>query len=682
MRGIGVLKDFAVSLAKCMEKNRVLSLIIYALIILFPTGFFHRSAWAEAKKGDVLELSIEELMDIKVESASRHDQKVSEAPAAVTIITAADIDRFGYRTLSDVLNSVNGFFSTSDRNYQYLGVRGFNRPGDYNTRVLLLLDGHRINDNVYFTAAIGEEFVLDLDLIDRIEIVRGPGSSLYGTNAFFGVINVIPKKGKDLQGLELFNQIGNQKWVKNRVSYGAVRENKSDLLLSLSGMSTDGEKSVYFSEMDQAATNNGIARKCDMEESKSGFFSYSAGAFSFMGGKVKRAKTIPTGAYDTVFNYPGTRTVDETGFLDAKYRGSLNENSEIQARLFYDMVEYKGSYPSVLGMTLDDFSEGRRWGSEIQINHNLGAKSRIIWGAEYRRNFIQNQSTAQGSTIVLDDQRSSTSSAYFLQNEYVISPDLILNSGLRIDSEDAFGDATSPRFGLIYSHPRRPVMKLLYGQAFRAPNVYEMYYDDNNITTKKNPSLRSETIKTWELAMEHPLNVHTIGSVSLYKYYISNLISQELDPADGLFSFCNKNKVAAQGAEIELRRQWQNDVTGKIAVAVQNAEDLDKGEILSNSPKLLGKMNVGFPIKRQKSFLGFEEIFCGKRRTLGGNQTSEYFISNLTLNLNDIMRNSHLSISAYNLFDKNIQNPGAEEHTMDQIPENGRTFQISLTTHF
>ena len=121
-----------------------------------------------------------------------------EAPASVTIINKDEIKKYGYRNLADILRSVRGFFVTNDRNYQYLGVRGFNRPGDYNTRILLLVDGHRLNDGLYDQAPIGYDFPVDIDLIDRVEVIRGPSSSIYGTNAFFAVVNVITRNGREL----------------------------------------------------------------------------------------------------------------------------------------------------------------------------------------------------------------------------------------------------------------------------------------------------------------------------------------------------------------------------------------------------------------------------------------------------------------------------------------------------
>src|SRR3990170_1261941 len=99
-----------------------------------------------------------------VYGASKYEQKVTEAPSSVSIVTSAEIKKYGYRTLADILRSIRGFFVTFDRNYSYVGVRGFNRPGDYNTRILLLIDGHRVNDNVYDGALIGTEFILEVDL--------------------------------------------------------------------------------------------------------------------------------------------------------------------------------------------------------------------------------------------------------------------------------------------------------------------------------------------------------------------------------------------------------------------------------------------------------------------------------------------------------------------------------------
>src|SRR5690349_1583926 len=116
-------------------------------------------------------MSLDQLMKIEVDSvygASKYLQKVTQAPSSVTIVTAEEIHKYGYRSLADILRHVRSFYVTYDRNYSFVGVRGFLRPGDYNDRILLLVDGHRTNEDVYESALIGTEFPLDVDLIERV----------------------------------------------------------------------------------------------------------------------------------------------------------------------------------------------------------------------------------------------------------------------------------------------------------------------------------------------------------------------------------------------------------------------------------------------------------------------------------------------------------------------------------
>src|ERR1043166_3954738 len=159
-------------------------------ILLLAVCFSASAQEATTKpKPDLTELSLEALGNIDVPTvyaASKVEQKTTEAPSSITIVTADEIKRFGHRTLVDVLQSVQGFNVSYDRNYAFLGARGVSL-GDFNSRVLLLVDGHRVNDNLTDGAFIETAFILDIDLVDRVEIIRGPGSVLYGNNAFFGV---------------------------------------------------------------------------------------------------------------------------------------------------------------------------------------------------------------------------------------------------------------------------------------------------------------------------------------------------------------------------------------------------------------------------------------------------------------------------------------------------------------
>src|SRR3984893_10293072 len=178
--------------------------VILALLALLNTT--PALAQDKATIPNLLDMSLEDLMSIEIDSvygASGFNQKVTEAPASVTIITSEEIKKFGYRTLADILRNVRGFYVTYDRNYSYLGVRGYGPSGDYNSRIAVLIDGHRLNDNIFDAAPVGTELPMDVDLIDRVEVIRGPNSSLYVASAFLGVINIITKRGPDLQKVSM-----------------------------------------------------------------------------------------------------------------------------------------------------------------------------------------------------------------------------------------------------------------------------------------------------------------------------------------------------------------------------------------------------------------------------------------------------------------------------------------------
>ena len=136
-----------------------------------------------AAQSPLPDLSLEDLMKLdsgQVFGASERLQPALEAPSSVSFVTAAEIEKYGFRTLADILRSVRGMYVTGDRNFSLVGIRGFAKPGDYNSRILLLVNGHRVNDNVFGQAEIGAEFGLDPATFERVEIIRGPASSLYG----------------------------------------------------------------------------------------------------------------------------------------------------------------------------------------------------------------------------------------------------------------------------------------------------------------------------------------------------------------------------------------------------------------------------------------------------------------------------------------------------------------------
>jgi len=238
------------------RKGRLCLMSLLALLLAVPLA-----APQESSDSDLMSLSLEDLAHVKVYSASRHLEDARQAPSAVTIITAQDIRRYGWRTLADALRSLRGFYTAYDRQYAYLGVRGFLRPGDYNSRILVLINGHRVNENVYDSAPLGTEFPLDLDLIDRIEVVRGPGSSLFGTNAVFGVINVITRPSTET-AVEVSGETSSFLGRRGRLTASGQKGRLSGIV-SGTFLRNPGESDLFFPEFASPETNNGFAHNVD-----------------------------------------------------------------------------------------------------------------------------------------------------------------------------------------------------------------------------------------------------------------------------------------------------------------------------------------------------------------------------------------------------------------------------------
>lgn len=673
--------------------NALCKALFFSIVFLLSAVAASAGDLTENLPSNLMELSIEQLMDIEVPTiygASKYEQKVVDAPSSVSIITASEIKKYGYRTLADILRSVRGLYVTYDRNYNFLGIRGFNRPGDYNSRVLLLLDGHRLNDNVYDTAALGTEFPLDIDLIDRIEIIRGPSSSLYGTSAFFGVINVISREGKDMKGVEVAASGGSQDTYSGRLSYGNKHPSGLEMLVSGSRYTSEGARQLYYPEFDAPATNNGIAAHADDDKSYSIFSKFSFKDLTLTGAYSSREKGIPTGSFGTVFNDPRNRTTDAHGYIDLKYIRKLENKTELTARIYYDNYKYRGDYiysrtnpgdPPVLNKD-DGFGE---WaGGELLFTRRFLEKHLFTAGVEGRYNVHQDQRNYDESPFInyLDDTRNSKNYALYMQDEYHIIPSLIANIGARYDHYESFGGTVNPRLALIYKLFEKSIFKLLYGEAFRAPNVYESFYSDGGIISKPNPDLNPEKIRTYELVYEQYLGEHFRTSLSGFLYRISNLITQQIDPADGLIVYKNVENIEAKGGEVEIEGKWANGLQGRISYVLQEVKDQDSGSLLTNSPRHLAKLNLSFPVVMKKLFAGAELQYTGSRKTLAGQSAGDFITANLTLFSQNLMKGMEVSASVFNLFDGSYGDPGAEEHLQDIIKQDGRTFRIKLMYRF
>ena len=651
----------------------------------------------EGSSTNLADLSIEQLMRLEVATvygASKHDQKVTMAPASVSIVTSDEIKKFGYRDFADVLRSVRGLYVANDRNYQYLGVRGFLRPGDYNTRVLVLMDGHRMNDNVYDSTYFGRE--IDIDLIDRVEVIRGPSSSVYGSSAFFGVINIVTKRGAAIDGVEVSGEAGGFGAYKTRFSVGKHFTNEVDVLLSGSYLSIDGPGQLYFPEFDQRisteprARQNGMATNRDGEEVFNFQNRIGYRDLTLSGLYSSRIKDVPTASYGTLFNDGRERTTDERAYVDVTLDHAFSEELSLLGRGFYDRYQYSGTYPYDYADPGDppdlvlnkDGAVGEWAGTEWQLTGRLFDRHTLLGGAEYRENLSQEQFAFDETTprtYTLNDHRTSRNLGLYAQSELSLRSDLVLNTGLRFDDYfEGFGSTLNPRLGLIYSPWTTTSFKALYGQAYRAPNPYERFYNPAQSTRDE---LQPERIRTYELVLEQYVGQNYRLSLSGYRYEVDDLITQTTTPAGELL-FDNLEQAVAHGVEFEAEGKFESGFLVRASYALQRAEDAETGLELTSSPRHLAKLNLISPLYRDKLFAGLEMQYHSVVRTLAGSQTDDFLIANFTLLAQRLMDGLELSASVYNLLDTQYAYPGAEDHLQDVLVQDGRSFRVKLTYRF
>lgn len=649
-------------------------------LALLLAGIFGSPGLSAAQ--DLTALSIEQLMNLEVYTASKFLQKAGEAPASVSIISADDIKRYGYRTLTDALKSLRGVYVAYDRNYSYIGTRGFGRPGDYNTRVLLLVDGYRLNDNVYDQAPIGTDFPLDMAMIERIEFVPGPGSAIYGANAFFGVINVITKQGKSIQGTEASLELASLNTTKARASLGRTLDNGSDLLLSVSAYDSKG-KDRYFPEFDDPASNNGVAQNLDYDRYQQFFAKWKMGAVTLTASADDRKKGIPTASFGQIFNDPVSYTRDQHAFLNLAYADALSTTLDGYGSVYYGEYRYKGDYAYT--PTNKDGSTGRWWGAEARLVSTAWSGQKLMAGVETRQDLERRIFNYDALPYLsrIDKNPKKRTYALYLQDEITLNEQLILNAGIRHDHDSESGNSTNPRLAMIYKAQPETTLKLMYGTAFRAPNAYERYYDFGFVL---NPDLKSERIKTTELAIEHLFREDLRGTASLFSYKIDNLIGLTTLPGGGL-SFQNSN-MEARGLELEAERVWTDDSRLKGSISWQRAKSSDTGEWLSNSPRRLAKLNYTTPVFGDAARLGLEMQFVSARLNTLGNQVGGHGIANLTLGSHKFAKNLEVYASVYDLFDRRHADPASDEHydsiprSLESIQQDGRNFRVNMTYKF
>ena len=697
------------------------------------------------KTGQVkLDLTLSTLEEVT--AASRYTESIEDAPASVTIISQQELRAMNYPTIAEALRGVRGMYLSNDTSYDNLGVRGFSRPGDYGNRILILVDGHPANDNYIWSSYVGFDARVDIDDIERIEIIRGPGSVLYGTSAFFGVINLITRSREapthvEVAAAGLQNSVG-----RGRVT-GYWRINKDAGVWTSVAAAHGAGRDYYFRELDDSSLignpttpprtdyygnpYNGIARGMDSFDAATvnGRAWYKSLTLQWF--LTSRKKINPASEYDTVFNDPRTHFADTRGFLEARFEPNLSQQAQLFLRAHLDMYDFDGAspYPSPqqdptsTGTEYDTY-RGRWGGLEARLQYST-EKFRFMFGGTGIYHF---QTLQRGETpvrpVIFDDKGNPGRTdpfgvaAGFLNADIVPTKQFKVSVGARMDYYSSiqnlqFLDAFNPRVAFIFKPTADDTIKLLGGKAFRAPSVYELYYQSQLQARAGTVCLPGETkcdlapeqIVQGEIEYSHKFSQTVTGLLAAYANYVSNLI--QLDNVTGptgalLAEYRNSvNPVFILGGEAELRREWRQGWMLSASATISRAGYIagscvglteacaGLGEV-PNSPLVLGAIKGAVPIIGRQLMVMSRLSFEGPRfdnaiaagTGLPQGTTDPGLVWDVVFSGEMEKLGVRYAVGAYNVMDWQYQAVPSVEFSQRVIPQNGRTFLASVSASF
>lgn len=649
---------------------------------------------ALAETADLTELSFESLSTLQVSTASRFLQSVREAPSAVQVIRREDIRRHGWQTLTEALSSLPGFYPLNDGAYDFPGTRGFLIPGDYNTRFLLLVDGQRINDNIYQQALLGEDFPIDLMLVERIEYVPGPGSSIYGGNAIFGVVNVILRKSAELPPLEITAATGSQDY--RRLSLTGVHHLPSGAaLLASATVGRRGPRDLALDdptggliESDGLPSADGVAHHRGQSRMQRVLLRYEDGGLTLTGRYGERRIQPGTALYNSVFDEPSQYIRDTSWSLGGQYSGALRRDLSVEARLELAHSGYASDSPyldPVAGLYLNhDGTDGEWWAGDIRLLYTGLPDHKLISGVDARIDRLarqQNHDLGAGVNPVVDIDRREQRAALYLQDEWHLADHWRLNGGWRLDHASGADPVSSPRLGLIWLMDAQHTFKLLAGKAYRPANAYEREYG-NGINYLANPQLLPETIRTLEGVMDREFGPARKLRLSVYQYTLSHLISQQSLPG-GSLQYQNQDRVRARGLEAVWQQEFRNGAGWQANLGLADTED-PQGRRLSYSPRLIAKLLAHYPLSDHwllAADASFIERSAYRWQGRDGDIAARGLL-NLNLSSQRLPGGFDLHLRILNLLDRRYLLPASGEVPVPTLPGEGRTVEAGVRHAF
>jgi outer membrane cobalamin receptor len=488
-------------------------------------------------------------MNEVVVTATKTEQKPQDLTQSVTVITADEIEKSGATNVGEVISTTAGATVTD---YGPLGaLQSLELRGSTYQQVLVLLDGMRLN-----SASAGgydlSELPVALDSIERIEIVRGPASALYGSDAMGGVVNIITKKPTK-QAITLTGAHGSDGYALSSLYYSG-KDEKTYYSLSYSNEHSNG---FHHLNNNDNQYSTGIKLGHDFDAASS----IEASA-DFL------TKDIGVPGSDQLLS-PLARQVNRELVLGVQYKDRLSQAVDFNVRV-YQTGEHLGYADSDLDTYEFSTIRSTTSGAEAQLNVIMGSFSVLTIGADGR---IDNLVDSSAGT------HDASLTAEYIQDEINLGDSFILILGDRYDKHSAYGEKWSPKASARYLNAGSgTILRASIGNSFRAPTLNDLYFIDE-FGDHGNPNLRPESAVEYEGGIEQPLGAGNSIKFTAFNRRVNDLIVWEpIVPGSFTYTPTNIGRARISGTETELHFVVSQKVSGNINYSLFFPVDQSTGD--------------------------------------------------------------------------------------------------------
>ncbi|RLL51928.1 TonB-dependent receptor [Mariprofundus sp. EBB-1] len=614
--------------------------VLFLLMIIFPVWISHA------------ETPVDLLFDEQdsVITATESQRVLGQVPAIVTVITEKQIRDMGAHTLIEVLDAVPGMnvsYPMDLATGHTLTVRGLKSSEAEKT--LLMINGHRVN-NPYSGSwtFLFDEF--PLNDVRRIEIIRGPGSALYGSNAMAAVIHVITKSGEDFRGSGASVAAGNHNTQLGHIRGGSKKDNRN-ILLSLNASSTDGDRLMIPSDAAGATGLSNFWRK-----QQSAFLSASSGNLSLFAMHINKRRGSVLDGSNRIDQSTNVAIRQSAVAVAWKLSG---DDWDAELRTDADLFDLDPQWqmfggaqtlrPQVKDLTLSARALLRYRGWEMQ-------EWTISLAYEHIRQFgVHMSNNGLDVSTLFNHNRNAVRQvpALVIQNEWSPLPQLSITTGIRIERYSDVGSHVSPRFAAIWSPMSSLDIKAMYGHAFRAPSFVELY-SSNNPTVQGNPNISPETVDTIELGGSFHDGLWRLDSGIFYSRYKRQITRISPSPLT-----VNVGRTNLRGFEVELRADVKKGLYGSLAYTWQrSSNDLTSQQLPGVSVRMI-KFSGDVPLPLDTHLHTDLRWMGPQSRDLGDTRppVGAIWLANLALRTGNPVDGLSTSVTVRNLFNRKVYSP-------------------------